>query len=262
MTARRPDPDAVWGVFGRHMNALYGPPPGHQFESGPGHFICLSGAPHLELNFAAAYGTATRADIAGIARLLDERALPTVIGVAPHLAPLAGRILTGPEYVRLAQAEPLMWFDGAPPRPEDGPFAIREVGSERDRAAFFDVIAAAKGLDPAALAGNYALAGSTRAWLAWDGDEALSGVVLTTEGSAIGVWEMMTAPGHRRRGAGQAVLTAAMSAAWAPGVEGFFLWSTPLGRPLYASVGYRVLSETGVWTRAATEEELRAVGQA
>ena len=57
----------------------------------------------------------------------------------------------------------------------------------------------------------------------------------------IGVWAMMTPARHRRRGGGRAVLTAALAASWRDDTAGAFLWSSPLGRPLYESVGFEAI---------------------
>ena len=74
-----------------------------------------------------------------------------------------------------------------------------------------------------------ALGERVMAWLAYEGDEAIS-VVWATQGPRIGVWSMMTPPAHRRKGGGRAVLTCALEALWGPETEGAFLFSTPAGR--------------------------------
>ena len=53
-------------------------------------------------------------------------------------------------------------------------------------------------------------------WLAWDGDEPISAVWLLRGSGVIGVWSMMTPRRHQRRGAGRALLTAALADTWSP----------------------------------------------
>jgi hypothetical protein len=89
-------------------------------------------------------------------------------------------------------------------------------------------------------------------WIAWDGDEPIS-VVWLTHGDQIGVWEMMTPPVHRRRGAARAVLTVALTESWQPSTQGAFLWSTPAVRPLYQSLAFDVLDEPTVWATPGSD---------
>jgi GNAT superfamily N-acetyltransferase len=70
------------------------------------------------------------------------------------------------------------------------------------------------------------------------------------------------APAHRRRGAGRAVLTAALHAVATrldrpPSV---CFWSTPLGRPMYESIGFVVIDDVEVWTLGASDQDMDAVG--
>ncbi len=62
-------------------------------------------------------------------------------------------------------------------------------------------------------------AGRVMAWLAYEGDEAIS-VVWATPGPRIGIWEMMTPRRHRRKGGARAVLTCALDALWSAGDRG------------------------------------------
>jgi len=97
-------------------------------------------------------------------------------------------------------------------------------------------------------------------WIAWEGDEPIS-VVWLTHGDRIGVWEMMTPPAHRRRGAGRTALTVALGRSWLPSVSGAFLWATPAGRPLYESLSFRALEEPTIWVTPGDEGGNLAVGQ-
>ena len=65
---------------------------------------------------------------------------------------------------------------------------------------------------------------------------------------------------HRRRGAGRAVLTAALDDVWNGTTRGATLWSTPAGRPLYESVGFAAVAEGISWVPAGYEAEVAALG--
>ena len=97
-------------------------------------------------------------------------------------------------------------------------------------------------------------------WIAWDVDEPVS-VVWLTHGDRIGVWEMMTAPEHRRRGAARAALGAALATTWENSTQGAFLWASPAGRALYEALGFDALDEPSIWVTAGSEAASLAVGQ-
>jgi hypothetical protein len=96
-------------------------------------------------------------------------------------------------------------------------------------------------------------------WIAWDGDDPVSVVWLTT-GEDIGVWSMMTPVRHRRRGAGRAVLTAALGDVWSGTTRSALLWSTPAGRALYELVGFTAVAEGISWVPAGFDAEVAALG--
>lgn len=79
------------------------------------------------------------------------------------------------------------------------------------------------------------------------GATAMSTVYTTRTGASVGIWSMATPRPYRRRGAGRAVLEAAMAYHMRRGVRAFFLGATALGVPLYARVGFRVVTTLGVW---------------
>ena len=71
---------------------------------------------------------------------------------------------------------------------------------------------------------------------------------------------MMTPPAHRGQGAGRAALTSALAASWSDDGSGAFLWSTPMGRPLYESLGFAALDECAIWVRGAEDDAFQALG--
>ena len=99
-------------------------------------------------------------------------------------------------------------------------------------------------------------------WLAWDGAEPISAVWLLRGDGVIGVWSMTTLRRHQRRGAGRALLTAALADTWSPDTRFAVLMATPAGRRLYESVGFSAADEVTTSFRGVDEALLEAIGQA
>jgi GNAT superfamily N-acetyltransferase len=76
---------------------------------------------------------------------------------------------------------------------------------------------------------------------------AMSAVTLTLAGETTGIWSMATPPRRQRKGAGRALLTAAIAAKRAEGTRRFFLWATPSGRPLYDLLGFEAVATYSSW---------------
>jgi GNAT superfamily N-acetyltransferase len=76
-----------------------------------------------------------------------------------------------------------------------------------------------------------------RVWLAHHHGEPAAAAYTYDDGHATGLYWLATLPGHRSKGLGQAVLTAAIAAR--PDHE-FTLVATEAGRPLYESLGFTV----------------------
>ncbi|MBV9597111.1 MAG: GNAT family N-acetyltransferase [Chloroflexi bacterium] len=58
---------------------------------------------------------------------------------------------------------------------------------------------------------------------------------------------MATAPEHQRRGAGRAVLQAALDYHHAQGADAFYLVATPAGKSLYDAVGFETVDDLAIW---------------
>ena len=153
----------------------------------------------------------------------------------------------------------------AGPRLTTNGLRVEQVRSGTDREKAIAIIADAHAMAPdvarRALAQLPDPGDRVSAWLAFDGDEAIS-VAWVTPGPRIGVWEMMTPARHRRRGGARAALTSALDGSGATATEGAFLWSTPAGRPFYESVGFAAVDEAVSFTLGADPEFLAAIGQA
>ena len=87
---------------------------------------------------------------------------------------------------------------------------------------------------------------SATGWLAWDGPEPVSFAIVTRAAGSLSLWDVLTPPRHRRRGAARAVVgtalpaVAARSAAAGSPIEQTLFWSSPAGRPLYDAMGFHV----------------------
>jgi GNAT superfamily N-acetyltransferase len=76
-----------------------------------------------------------------------------------------------------------------------------------------------------------------RVWLAHHDGEPAAAAYTYDDGHATGLYWLATLPGHRSKGLGRAVLSAAIAAR--PDQE-FTLVATEAGRPLYEALGFRV----------------------
>ena len=84
-------------------------------------------------------------------------------------------------------------------------------------------------------------------FLAWRGATPVSTLQTTRFGAKVGIWGMGTAPAHQRRGAGRALLGAALAYHRARGAALFYLGATEAGRPLHERVGFRTVTAGVTW---------------
>jgi GNAT superfamily N-acetyltransferase len=131
------------------------------------------------------------------------------------------------------------------------------VGSERDRAAYQEVMEAAwgiYGIDRDSIspffARREALEGPrTRAVLAWVGSEAVAGAILYALHGIAGIGWVGTLPSASRRGYGAAVTWRAVAAGLERGLRFASLQASPLGQPVYRRMGFRTVSRYDVFVR-------------
>ncbi|MBX3013223.1 MAG: GNAT family N-acetyltransferase [Caldilineaceae bacterium] len=85
------------------------------------------------------------------------------------------------------------------------------------------------------------------AWL--DGTIVGHSILFVTTGplAAAGIYNCGVVPAMRNRGIGKAVTVAACRQAHALGYEGVLLNATPLGRPVYAQLGFEFIGEGQTW---------------
>jgi len=84
-----------------------------------------------------------------------------------------------------------------------------------------------------------------RTWLAYDAGEPAAACCTFDDGYAVGIYWLATLLGHRSRGLGRAVMTAALN--HNPGLPAVLV-ATAAGEPLYVSLGFRSVS-TAAWYR-------------
>jgi N-acetylglutamate synthase len=257
------DAAALWDTFAEHAALVMSGGRAPARASGRGWFAVVTGEAHPDLNECALTSRADPADALALVTFIAAADVPALVSVASSAGAGVTDPLAAAGFARAPAPEPLMWCPRRPKR-EPGGLRVEQVRSQADRDRAIAIIADAHSMGhevaSRALAGLPDPDDRVMAWLAFEGDEAIS-VVWATPGARIGVWEMMTPRRHRRKGAARAVLTCALDAIWGAATEGAFLWSTPAGRPFYESVGFAAVDEASSWTLGADEEFLAAIGQ-
>jgi len=80
-------------------------------------------------------------------------------------------------------------------------------------------------------------------------EEPVTTAAIVMGGGAMGVYNVATVPGHRRRGYGEAVMRQALADAERRyGIERALLQSTPAGYQLYRRMGFRTVTRVGVYS--------------
>ncbi len=80
-------------------------------------------------------------------------------------------------------------------------------------------------------------------------EEPVTTAAIVMGGGAMGVYNVATVPGHRRRGYGEAVMRYALADAESRhGVGRVLLQSTPAGYKLYQRMGFRTVTNVGVYS--------------
>lgn len=98
-----------------------------------------------------------------------------------------------------------------------------------------------------------AVAGAIDAWVAVRDGLAVAGLWACIHEDDCGIYAVGTAPGWRRRGVARSLVEHALSDARARGARTASLQSTPMGVPLYESLGFRAVGRYEEWTVNATD---------
>ncbi len=227
---------------------------------GDGWFAALSGQDHGELNVCGISPVGTTTTAVDLAAAIGD--LPAVVFTSQHVAADVRDVLIGVGFEAAMTPEPLMHVASCP-LPVAGPFRAAPATTAEVGYAL-RLTSEAHHVDERMLTasiGVAAAAGAAEPWLAWDNSEPVSVVWLVPCGDTLGVTEMMTPARHQRRGAGRALLTAALAARWTPKTDGALLLSTAAGRRLYESIGFRSVDEVVTLYRGLTPDVLEAIGQ-
>lgn len=260
-------PEDVWQVFGRHLIRYRDPGLTASADLADGWFAVLTGIPDIELNVCALFPPAGPAEAAELVARIDAVDTPALVFVSSAVDQTVRSVLAERGFRPTTVPEPLMWRSGSSalvPVTTSG-FGVRRVAAADDLVGLEAILEAAITMPPKIARRQFALdrlvGDGLGSWVAWDSGEPISAVTVSWDAEACAVWEMMTMPAHRRRGAGRTVLAAALNAVLRPSMTGSVLVSTPFGRPLYESLGFAALDESITWTRGASAEDLARVGQ-
>jgi hypothetical protein len=256
----------LWRSYAAHAERMFAYGPAPLSVLGDTSFVVLSGGEHVDLNQAGLFGGATRTDADRIARLIGEAERPVLLGQSSTVPQNVMEPLETVGFRLMPAIEHLFWMPGVPSAPTRT-FKVRRIESASDIGAMQDMFLEVHGYEPeltTTLHGDAIRAGeNVTGWIAWDGDEAVSLAFVTQVGPSLGLWEVMTPARHRRRGAARAVVATALrsvASAIAVPVERTLFWSSPAGRPLYDSLGFRVADTVHAWVLGASEADLAAVG--
>ena len=263
------NPAALWTAYGHHAELILGSGPRPIVHRGKGWFAALSGAPHVDLNQAAVFGPAESGDLDELVKVVRAGDVPTLLAVSSSVTSHRGLVsdrLSRSGFVSAAEVEYLFLAPDIPAR-FDGEFVVRRVDDDNGLGGIAQIVAESHGYATTLISEMWGSRLVARpdvgCWVAWDGDEPASMAVVTRVGDLLGVFDMMTSPRHRRRGAGRMTLTHALAAAAASApqpIAATFFWSTPMGRPLYEAVGFGAVDTIEVWTLGASDQDMAAVG--
>jgi hypothetical protein len=256
----------LWRAYAAHAERMFAHGPAPVTVTGDCSFLVLSGGDHVDLNQAGVFGNATRADAEEIARLVVEAELPVLLARSSTVPLDVMEPLDTAGFRPTPATEHLFWMPGVP-RDQASAFEVRQMDTDADidamQAMFLDVHGYEPELTAAMHGGAIRADDGVTGWVAWDGDQAVSLAFVTQVETSLGLWEVMTPPQHRRRGAARAVVATALrsvaSSSTLP-IERTLFWSSPAGRPLYDALGFRVGDTVQAWVLGANEADLAAVG--
>ena len=224
--------------------------------------LCLSGEPHLELNFAVVSGgddapARTREFVSQVRERGHSAYLVASEAVAPRVAPVAREL--GLEEEAPAPLMVRLGGSSAPPAPTrgrrtsataDGRFRVEHARTEETLRDLVFVTAEAFGvpLDQVARAigpATLELPGLD-VFVGYDGDEAVSGALIASVGGCTGLWDMATLPSRQGEGAGAVVFGHALAHLSADTTL-FYTTASESGRHLYERFGFTVVDMPPTW---------------
>ena len=225
-------------------------------------FAALSRTSSAELNVGGLNPRASRKAASELVQFLGP-GQPGIVFTSEHLPPAPSQVLVAAGFEAGDISEPLM-RSLLRPDVARSEFRVSRCDTDGEFEFALRLTSEAHTVDVALLAasiGKAARSGAAEVWLARDGGEPVSAVWIARSGSSLGVMEMMTPQRHQGRGAGRAVLTTALAAAWSTETSEALLLATPAGRHLYESVGFEAVDESNTFSRGLEESVLKAIGQ-
>jgi GNAT superfamily N-acetyltransferase len=212
----------------------------------------ITGGPTADFNIAIFGEDPDQRDVFDdfLARVRATR-VPAVAMLAGSAGPQLGPIALANGLIE-AGAAPLMARSADLAEVPASEFVCKRATEAREMAIFSDLAAAAFALDRGWVDRTFAAASLLDArgvavHIAYLEGVPMSGVCSTASGSTVGIWTMCTPPEKQRRGAGRAVLAAAMQDHRQHGAETFYLIATEAGKPLYDSLGFQTVDELSIW---------------
>ncbi|HUQ43792.1 MAG TPA: GNAT family N-acetyltransferase [Candidatus Limnocylindria bacterium] len=267
MTPERAEAARLWRRYADHAAVLFRSGPRPTMEFTDQWFVVASGAQHVDMNQGALYGEATAEDAERLASRVLAAEVPCLLGCSDGVQERVAGTLRAAGFEQLPNREAMFRRPGLPEVPEPSPFEVRRVRSRDDFAAMQSIFLEAHGYSPESIERIYGgrVTGDDgfSAWLAWDGGEPVSFTIVIEVGPSLSIWEVMTPPRHRRRGAARAVVAGALASvanSATQQIEETLFWASPAGRPLYERMGFVVADEVDAWTIGASPEDLAAVG--
>jgi hypothetical protein len=261
-----PGAKELWQAYSHHAARIFAFGPSPRSVFGERSFFVATGAPHVDLNQAALFGAAGAPEATEIGRIAAQAETPVLLARSAEVTVDVAGPLEEAGFSRLSTAENLFCMAGTPPRSALSPFDVRRMTSAADIAAMQAMFVDVHDYEADLIGAMYGELDPTdhdiSCWIAWDGDEAVSLAFVTHARSSLALWEVMTPERHRRRGAARAVVVTALNevAQLVGGVDRSLFWSTPLGRPLYDSLGFEIADTVEVWVHGASEADLAVVG--
>lgn len=85
---------------------------------------------------------------------------------------------------------------------------------------------------------GFAADAPSRQYLGYLGDEPVTSSTLLLAGGIAGIYDVSTPPALRRQGLGSAITYATVAEAWRSGYTRAWIWSSQMGKGVYASLGF------------------------
>ena len=179
-----------------------------------------------------------------------ERGLPLTAIMSPHVAETLAPVATRLGFTVVGAAPLMVLRPDVPVQPSRPTNIVRALGPELVGIAG-DLIAAAFDT-PRDVIARFIDVGITdtagvETYIAWGDEGPMCTVSVTPTGNTGGISLMATPPEHQPKGMGRALLSQVIDDYRRRGVARFHLGATEAGRPLYTSLGFKLVANLSVW---------------